>query len=116
MTTQTRFDLNQKDLPKAWYNIAADSPVPPEPVLNPRTKQPITPDDLAVLFPRSLIQQEVSTERYIDIPEPVREIYKLWRPTPLMRAIHLEKALDTPAHIYYKHEGASPPGSHKPNT
>jgi tryptophan synthase beta chain len=116
MTTQTRFDLNQKDLPKAWYNIAADSPIPPQPVLNPQTKQPITPDDLAVLFPMALIQQEVSTERYIDIPDPVREIYKLWRPTPLMRAIHLEKALGTPAHIYYKYEGASPAGSHKPNT
>jgi tryptophan synthase beta chain len=116
MTTQTRFDLNQKDLPKAWYNIAADSPVPPQPVLNPQTKQPITPDDLAVLFPMALIQQEVSTERYIDIPDPVREIYKLWRPTPLMRAIHLEKALGTPAHIYFKYEGASPAGSHKPNT
>jgi tryptophan synthase beta chain len=116
MTPQTRFDLNQKDLPKAWYNIAADSPIPPEPVLNPQTKKPITPDDLAVLFPMSLIQQEVSTERYIDIPEPVREIYKLWRPTPLMRAVRLEKALGTPAHIYYKYEGASPCGSHKPNT
>jgi tryptophan synthase beta chain len=116
MTTQTRFDLNQKDLPKAWYNIAADSPIPPEPVLNPQTLKPITPDDLAVLFPMSLIQQEVSTERYIDIPEPVRDIYKLWRPTPLMRAVRLEKALGTPAHIYYKYEGASPAGSHKPNT
>jgi tryptophan synthase beta chain len=116
MTTQTRFDLNQKDLPKAWYNIAADSPIPPEPVLNPQTLKPITPDDLAVLFPMSLIQQEVSTERYIDIPEPVRDIYKLWRPTPLMRAVRLEKALGTPAHIYYKYEGASSAGSHKPNT
>jgi len=116
MTTQTRFDLNQNDLPKAWYNIAADSPVPPAPVLNPRTKKPITPDDLAVLFPMALIQQEVSTERYIDIPEPVREIYKLWRPTPLMRAVRLEQVLGTPAHIYYKYEGASPCGSHKPNT
>ena len=116
MTTQTRFDLNQKDLPKAWYNIAADSPIPPEPVLNPRTMKPITPDDLAVLFPMSLIQQEVTTDRFIDIPEPVREIYKLWRPTPLMRAVRLEKALGTPAHIYYKYEGASPAGSHKPNT
>jgi tryptophan synthase beta chain len=116
MNTQTRFDLNQTDLPKAWYNIAADSPIPPEPVLNPQTKKPVTPDDLAVLFPMSLIQQEVSTDRFIDIPEPVREIYKLWRPTPLIRAIRLEKALGTPAHIYYKYEGASPAGSHKPNT
>jgi tryptophan synthase beta chain len=116
MSTQTRFDLNQKDLPKAWYNMNADSPVPPEPVLNPQTKQPISPADLEVLFPKALIQQEVSGERYIDIPDPVREIYKLWRPTPLMRAVRLEQALGTPAHIYYKYEGASPPGSHKPNT
>ena len=116
MTTQTRFDLNQEDLPKTWYNINADSPIPPEPVLNPKTREPISPADLEVLFPKALIQQEVSSERYIDIPEPVREIYKLWRPTPLMRAIHLEKALGTPAHIYYKYEGASPAGSHKPNT
>ena len=116
MIHKTRFDLSQNDLPRAWYNITADSPVPPAPVLNPQTKQPITPDDLAVLFPMALIQQEVSSERYIDIPAPVREIYKLWRPTPLMRAARLEKALDTPAHIYYKYEGTSPAGSHKPNT
>ena len=116
MIHKTRLDLSQNDLPKSWYNIAADSPVPPAPVLNPQTKQPVTPDDLAVLFPMALIRQEVSRERYIDIPKPVREIYKLWRPTPLMRAARLEKALDTPAHMYYKYEGASPVGSHKPNT
>ena len=116
MTHKTRFDLSQSDLPKAWYNITADSPVPPAPVLNPQTRQPVTADDLAVLFPKALIQQEVTSERYIDIPKPIREIYQLWRPTPLMRAARLEKELGTPAHIYYKYEGASPAGSHKPNT
>lgn len=116
MSEQTRFILNESDLPKQWYNIAADSPVPPVPVLNPQTLEPITPDFLSVLFPMELILQEISSERYIDIPEEVREIYKLWRPTPLIRARRLEKALDTPAHIYFKYEGASPSGSHKPNT
>ncbi len=115
-TNQTKFLLNESDLPKQWYNINADMPVPPPPVLNPQTKQPVTPEFLSVLFPMSLIEQEVSTDRYIDIPEEVREIYKLWRPTPLFRARRLEKALGTPAHIYYKYEGASPVGSHKPNT
>ena len=114
--SQTKFILNESDLPKAWYNINADMPVPPTPVLHPGTKQPVTPDFLSVLFPMALIMQEVSTERYIDIPEEVREIYKLWRPTPLIRARRLEKALGTPAHIYFKHEGVSPSGSHKPNT
>ena len=85
-------------------------------MLHPGTKEPVTPDFLSVLFPMSLIQQEVSAERWIEIPEPVREVYKLWRPTPMFRARRLEKALDTPAHIYYKYEGASPGGSHKPNT
>jgi tryptophan synthase beta chain len=116
MSTQTRFLLNESDLPKFWYNINADSPVPPTPVLHPQTLEPVTPDFLSVLFPMELILQEVSTERYIEIPDEVREIYKLWRPTPLIRAVRLEKALDTPAHIYYKHEGTSPSGSHKPNT
>jgi tryptophan synthase beta chain len=116
MTDQTRFLLNESDLPRAWYNINADMPVPPAPVLNPQTLEPVTPDFLAVLFPMELIMQEVSAERYIDIPEEVREIYKLYRPTPLIRARRLEKQLDTPAHIYYKYEGASPAGSHKPNT
>ncbi len=116
MNTQTRFLLNETDLPKAWYNINADMPVPPTPVLNPQTFEPVTPDFLNVLFPMELILQEISTERYIDIPEEVREIYKLWRPTPLIRARRLEKALGTPAHIYYKNEGVSPVGSHKPNT
>ncbi len=116
MSEQTRFNLGQNDIPTAWYNINADSPVPPTPVLHPGTKEPVTPDFLSVLFPMDLILQEISTERYIQIPDEVREIYKLWRPTPLMRAVRLEKALGTPAHIYYKYEGASPVGSHKPNT
>ena len=103
-------------MPKSWYNLVADLPTPPPPVLHPGTLQPIGPDDLAPLFPRSLIQQEVSTEREIEIPEPVRDIYRQWRPTPLYRARRLEKALGTPARIYYKYEGVSPAGSHKPNT
>jgi tryptophan synthase beta chain len=113
---ETRFLLPEKDLPKAWYNILADSPVPPAPVLHPATRQPVTSDFLEVLFPMALIQQEMATQRYIEIPEPVRDIYRLWRPTPLVRARRLEKALDTPAHIYYKNEAVSPVGSHKPNT
>lgn len=116
MTTQTRFILSESDIPRQYYNIAADSPVPATPVLNPVTLEPVTPDFLSVLFPMNIIMQEISTERYIDIPEEVREIYKLWRPTPLMRAVRLEKALGTPAHIYYKVEGVSPAGSHKSNT
>lgn len=116
MSDQTRFLLNESDLPKFWYNVMADSPVAPTPVLRPDTLEPVTPDFLSVLFPMDLILQEVSHERYIEIPEEVREIYKLYRPTPLQRAHRLEKALDTPAHIYYKYEGASPAGSHKLNT
>jgi len=116
MNEQYKYLLDESKLPKAWYNINADMPVPPAPVLHPQTKEPVTPDFLSVLFPMNLIMQEISTERYIEIPEPVREVYKLWRPTPLMRARRLELALDTPAHIYYKHEGVSPVGSHKPNT
>jgi tryptophan synthase beta chain len=116
MSDQTRFLLNETDLPKFWYNIAADSPVAPTAVLNPQTLAPITPDFLNVLFPMSVILQEISQERYIEIPEEVREIYKLYRPTPLIRARRLEKLLGTPAHIYYKNEGVSPAGSHKPNT
>src|SRR5512142_795668 len=108
--------LSEQEMPKAWYNINADMPVPPQPVLHPGTMEPVTPEFLSVLFPMNIIMQEVSPERWIEIPEPVREIYKLWRPTPMYRARRLEKALDTPAHIYYKYEGASPVGSHKPNT
>ena len=116
MSDQTHFNLSENDIPKFWYNINADSPVPPAPVLHPGTMQPVTPGDLAPLFPMELILQEVSAERYIQIPDEVRELYKLWRPTPLIRAHRLEKALGTPAHIYYKYEGASPSGSHKSNT
>jgi tryptophan synthase beta chain len=116
MSEQYRFQLSEADLPRFWYNINADNPIPPNPVLNPVTMKPVTPDFLSVLFPMDLILQEISTERYIEIPEQVREIYKLWRPTPLMRAHRLEKALGTPAHIYYKYEGVSPSGSHKSNT
>lgn len=116
MSHQTRFLLDESDIPHAWYNINADSSIPPAPVLNPQTKEPVTPEFLSVLFPMSLIQQEVSMERYIQIPDEVRDAYKLFRPTPLMRARNLEKALGTPAHIYYKYEGVSPAGSHKSNT
>lgn len=111
-----RIYLAEKDLPTHWYNIVADMPNPPAPPLHPGTKQPLTPEDLAPLFPMALIEQEASTERWIEIPSEVREIYKLWRPAPLIRADRLEKALDTPAKIYFKYEGVSPAGSHKPNT
>jgi tryptophan synthase beta chain len=114
--SQHKFILDESKLPKAWYNINADMPVPPQPVLHPQTLQPVTPDFLGVLFPMPLILQEISAERWIEIPEPVREVYRLWRPTPMYRAVNLEKMLDTPAHIYYKYEGVSPVGSHKPNT
>jgi len=113
---QTKIFLSERDMPTHWYNIMADLPFPPPPVLHPGTGQPIGPQDLAPLFPMELIKQEVSTERYIEIPDEVQEIYRLWRPTPLVRARRLEKMLDTPAHIYYKNESVSPPGSHKPNT
>ena len=113
---QTKFVLDESRIPRAWYNIAADLPVPPAPPLHPGTHQPIGPDDLAPLFPMALIGQEVSAEREIEIPEPVRDAYRLYRPSPLHRAHRLERALDTPAHIYYKYEGVSPAGSHKPNT
>jgi tryptophan synthase beta chain len=113
---RTKFVLDEEQIPRAWYNIAADLPVPPPPVLHPGTGQPIGPADLAPLFPMALIGQEVSTDREIEIPTPVRDAYRLYRPSPLYRAHRLEKALDTPAHIYYKYEGVSPGGSHKPNT
>jgi len=117
MTTDTtKYLLTEKELPEAWYNIAADLPSPLPPPLHPATKEPIKPEDLAPLFPMGLIAQEASTERWIAIPEPVRDIYRLWRPTPLYRARRLEQALDTPARIYYKNESVSPAGSHKPNT
>ena len=111
-----KYVLPETEIPKDWYNIVADLPAPPPPVMHPGTGQPVGPDDLAPLFPMGLILQEVSAERYIDIPDPVREIYRQWRPSPLYRARRLEKVLDTPAKIYYKYEGVSPTGSHKHNT
>jgi tryptophan synthase beta chain len=116
MSNPVKYLLDESHLPKTWYNLAADLPEPLPPVIHPGTGKPIGPDDLAPLFPLALIQQEVSTERDIEIPEPVREIYRQWRPSPLFRARKLERALDTPARIYYKYEGVSPAGSHKPNT
>jgi tryptophan synthase beta chain len=113
---RTRYVLPEERIPRAWYNIAADLPVAPAPVLHPGTGQPIGPADLAPLFPMALILQEVSTEREIEIPDPVRDAYRLYRPSPLVRAHRLERKLDTPAHIYFKYEGGSPAGSHKPNT
>ena len=116
MSDTTKYLLDETGIPKVWYNVMADLPSLPPPVLHPGTMKPVGPDDLAPLFPMSLIAQEVTTEREVEIPEPVREIYKLWRPTPLYRARRLEQALGTPARIYYKYEGVSPAGSHKPNT
>src|SRR3989338_4697504 len=115
-TQRTKFVLDEKDIPTKWYNIQADFKTPLPPPLHPATGQPIGPQDLAPLFPMELIKQEVSQERWIEIPEAVRDVYRLWRPTPLYRARRLEKALQTPARIYYKYEGVSPAGSHKPNT
>jgi tryptophan synthase beta chain len=112
----TKYLLSENEMPRAWYNIAPDLPRPPEPVLHPGTKQPVTPDDLSPLFPMALIMQEVSAEPYIEIPDPIRQIYYQWRPSPLHRARRLEQALNTPARIYYKYEGVSPVGSHKLNT
>src|SRR5499433_3624621 len=112
----TKYVLSEKDIPTKWYNIQADLKTPLPPPLHPGTGQPIGPQDLAPLFPMELIKQEVSQERWIEIPDEVRDIYRLWRPSPLYRARRLEQALDTPAHIYYKYEGVSPAGSHKPNT
>jgi tryptophan synthase beta chain len=114
--SQTKIVLGDKDIPTKWYNIMADFKTPPAPVLHPGTGQPIGPADLAPLFPMELIKQEVSQERWIEIPDEIRDVYKLWRPSPLFRARRLEKALGTPARIYYKYEGGSPAGSHKPNT
>ena len=108
--------LNESEIPTHWYNIVADMPNKPKPPLNPKTKQPAGPDDLSPIFPMGLIQQEVSAEPYIEIPDEVRDIYRIWRPSPMYRARGLEKMLDTPAKIYYKYEGVSPSGSHKPNT
>src|SRR6266511_3493736 len=112
----TKITLAESEIPRRWYNVLADLPSPPPPVLHPGTLAPIGPDDLAPLFPMALIGQEVATERYIDIPEDVLDVYRLWRPTPLYRAHRLERALGTPAKIFYKYEGGSPAGAHKPNT
>ena len=112
----TKYVLDESEMPKVWYNILPDLPRPLPPVLHPGTKKPVGPDDLAPLFPMALIMQEMSPERYIEIPAPVRDVYRQWRPSPVYRARRLEKALDTPARIYYKYEGVSPVGSHKPNT
>jgi tryptophan synthase beta chain len=114
--SQRKYILTENELPKFYYNIISDLPKPLPPVLHPGTKQPIGPADLAPLFPMELILQEVSSDRFIEIPEPIREAYKIWRPSPLIRALNLERELDTPAKIYYKYEGTSPTGSHKPNT
>ncbi|HAD38206.1 MAG TPA: TrpB-like pyridoxal phosphate-dependent enzyme [Gammaproteobacteria bacterium] len=116
MADSVKFNLDENEIPKSWYNIVSDLPEPPAPVIHPGTGQPVGPDDLAPLFTMAVIMQEVSAERQIDIPEPVRDIYRQWRPSPLYRAYRLEAALDTPARIYYKYEGVSPAGSHKPNT
>ena len=116
MSEPAKILLNESELPTHWYNIIPDLPAPPPPVLHPGTLQPVGPDDLAPLFPMDLILQEVSGDSYVEIPEPVRDAYRMWRPTPLHRARGLERELDTPARIYYKYEGGSPAGSHKPNT
>ena len=116
MNDSIKYVLDETRLPRVWYNLQADLPKPLPPVLHPGTKKPVGPDDLAPLFPLELILQEVSTEREIPIPEPVRDVYRQWRPTPLYRARRLERVLQTPARIYYKYEGVSPAGSHKPNT
>jgi tryptophan synthase beta chain len=113
---ETKILLPEDKIPTQWYNIIPDLPGPLEPVISPRTLQPVTPDELLAIFPPAILEQEVSTQRWIDIPEQVREIYKLWRPSPLFRAHRLEQALGTPAKIYYKYEGGSPAGSHKPNS
>src|SRR5919198_4230506 len=114
--TQTKFLLDESQLPRRWYNIRSDMPTAPQPVLHPGTGQPVGPDDLAPLFPMELIGQEVSEDAEIAIPDEILQLYSLWRPTPLYRAHRLEQALGTRSHIYYKYEGVSPAGSHKPNT
>jgi tryptophan synthase beta chain len=113
---RTKIVLDEAEIPRQWYNVVADLPAPPPPPLHPGTGQPVGPEDLAPLFPMELIRQEVATERFIDVPAEVLDVYRLWRPTPLYRARRLERALNTPARIYYKYEGVSPAGSHKPNT
>ncbi len=116
MSQTLRFDLTAAQAPSHWYNLLADFPEPLPPPLHPGTRQPVTPDMMTAIFPENLVMQEMSPERWVEIPGEVQQIYQLWRPTPLLRAVRLEKALQTPAHIYYKYEGVSPAGSHKPNT
>src|SRR6266571_2608137 len=116
MAEATKYVLPEAEIPTHWVNLLPDLPGEPLPPLNPGTQEPAGPDDLAPIFPMGLIEQEVSAEPAIEIPDEMRDIYKLWRPTPLLRARRLERALDTPAHLYYKYEGVSPAGSHKPNT
>ncbi len=116
MSQTTRFILSQADIPKQWYNLPADFPEPLPPPLHPGTREPVTPELMTRLFPENLVRQEMCPDRWIEIPEPVREVYALWRPTPLLRAVRFERALKTPAHIYYKYEGSSPAGSNKVNT
>jgi tryptophan synthase beta chain len=116
MGEPTKITLDESEIPRRWYNVTADLPSPPPPVLHPGTHQPVGPDDLAPLFPMPLILQEVTTDRFVDIPDEVLDVYRLWRPSPLYRAHRLERALGTPARIFYKYEGGSPAGSHKPNT
>jgi tryptophan synthase beta chain len=116
MSQTTRFLLSQADIPKQWYNLLADFPEPLPPPLHPGTRQPVSLEMMTQIFPENLVRQEMCPDRWVEIPEEVRQVYALWRPTPLLRAVRLEQALKTPAHIYYKYEGASPAGSHKPNT
>src|SRR5258708_38966099 len=116
MSETKKFVLSESEIPERWYNILPDLPEPPAPYLHPATLHPMAPADRAPIFPQAIIAQEVSAEPWIDIPEQVRDIYKIWRPSPVYRAERLEQALDTPAHIYFKYEGGSPAGSHKPNT
>ena len=116
MTERTKITLDESEIPRQWYNVIPDLPAPPPPPLHPGTGQPVGPEDLAPLFPMALMGQEVATDSFIDVPADVLDVYRLWRPTPLYRARRLEKALNTPARIYYKYEGVSPAGSHKPNT
>src|SRR5438105_649841 len=116
MSAPRTFLLREQDIPETWYNAAPDLPVDPGPVLDPVTRQPASADSLRQFFPARLVAEMESRERWVEIPGPVRDVYKLWRPTPLARALRLEQALDTPAHLYYKFEGTSPVGSHKPNS
>ena len=116
MEKTKKFNLNENEMPHRWYNVQADMPGKVMPLLHPGTRLPIQPGDLEPLFPRALIEQEMSEERYIEIPEEVQDLYRIYRATPFHRAYHQERMLDTPAKIYFKNESVSPPGSHKPNT